>query len=370
MVGGEVMLTIEAKVNIEYYFNVHDEWEGRKYIIGKLAERLGLQEENKFTFDYVNSLRQRRQKNERKGVDLTFSAPKSVSILGIFLGDERVEMAHNEAVRETIEVHIEKLVGTVVKEKGKRRWEQAEAAFICINHYLSRNLDPQLHTHAVVPATVLWNGEYRAIDVKKILDEQKNLGRIYRYKLAEKLKELGYEIDYINHEEQYWEVRGMPKSLVQLFSTRDREIKKRLKEVLKEKGIDPEDPKNRRLVSKFQKYLAYMTRGIRKKVEFLGPLRMVWEQRMRKEIGLSLEELKKRVRGEVKGFDVVEYERRILSMEAEYQRLLREKEKLAEEVQRMKNILKIGSVVKQVLQKEEMKIEEKRERGREKVLRK
>ena len=37
------------------------------------------------------------------GVDLTFSAPKSVSIAGLVLDDVRVIEAHNKAVSETLD---------------------------------------------------------------------------------------------------------------------------------------------------------------------------------------------------------------------------------------------------------------------------
>ncbi len=157
------MLTIEAKIkNMEYYFNIHDEWVNKKegkYIVGKLAKRFGIETVDRYTFEYILSLHEKRRNDGRQGIDMTFSVPKSVSVLAVMLGEDLVEAAHNEAVRETLEVHVEKLIETRVKEKGKRRYVQAEAAFICVNHYLNRNGDPQLHTHVLVPSTVWYEGE-------------------------------------------------------------------------------------------------------------------------------------------------------------------------------------------------------------------
>ncbi len=193
------------------------------------------------------------------------------------------------------------------------------------------------------------------------MDEQKNLGRIYRYKLAEKLRELGYEIQYLSHKDQYWEVKGVPKNVLALFSSRDQEIKKRLREVLREKGI-----KNRRTRSKIQKYLAFITRGGSKKTEAdLEFMRGFWEYRLRKELGLSVEELKERIKGGGKGVDVVEYERKLLALACECHKLEKEKEKLAEEIQKMRRSKKLVDIVRNVISKGETKTNiEKKEKER------
>jgi len=47
------------------------------------------------------------EKDHKAGIDLTFDAPKSVSIMGLHVGDERVLEAHRDAVQKTLQ-YIEK----------------------------------------------------------------------------------------------------------------------------------------------------------------------------------------------------------------------------------------------------------------------
>lgn len=88
------------------------------------------------------------------GFDLTFSAPKSMSVL-FGIGDDelrrRVRAAHDVAVREAIG-HLERSAAAVRRGHGGAVVEQASglvaAAF---RHRTSRAGDPQLHTHVLVP---------------------------------------------------------------------------------------------------------------------------------------------------------------------------------------------------------------------------
>ena len=87
------------------------------------------------------------------GFDLTFSAPKSVSVL-FGLGDEeiraRVREAHDVAVSEAVG-HLERSAAAVRRGHGGAIVEEASglvaAAF---RHRTSRAGDPQLHTHVLV----------------------------------------------------------------------------------------------------------------------------------------------------------------------------------------------------------------------------
>ena len=88
----------------------------------------------------------------RPGVDITLSAPKSVSLEALLGGPgaARAMRAHEAAVRATLD-HIEtRLLRT-------RRWSREERRSVQVNapalvaatfrHITSRNNDPQLHTH-------------------------------------------------------------------------------------------------------------------------------------------------------------------------------------------------------------------------------
>ena len=95
----------------------------------------------------------------RPGFDLTFSAPKSVSLAALLpterhpRGDRSVVRAHDEAVRATLDWVEETLLETRGWDPETRQRPRVKAPFMAaatFRHVASRNLDPQLHTHAVI----------------------------------------------------------------------------------------------------------------------------------------------------------------------------------------------------------------------------
>ena len=89
----------------------------------------------------------------RPGRDVTLSAPKSVSLMALVGGDEQIVAAHYRAVgktlgwieRNAIETRMQdRATGAMVRAGGQK---MVAATF---RHDTSRNLDPQLHTHAVI----------------------------------------------------------------------------------------------------------------------------------------------------------------------------------------------------------------------------
>src|SRR5580658_1568058 len=88
------------------------------------------------------------QSKGRSLYDLTFSAPKSVSIQALVGGDERLVAAHDKAVRETL-AEAESHSATRVRLNSANE-DRTTANWIVATyrHDTSRELDPQLHTHA------------------------------------------------------------------------------------------------------------------------------------------------------------------------------------------------------------------------------
>ncbi|CQJ67283.1 conjugal transfer nickase/helicase TraI [Yersinia intermedia] len=86
----------------------------------------------------------------RAGYDLTFSAPKSVSVMALVGEDRRFVDAHNQAVKVVME-EVEQLVSARITEEGKTETVLTGSMVAALyNHDTSRDLDPQLHTHALV----------------------------------------------------------------------------------------------------------------------------------------------------------------------------------------------------------------------------
>jgi conjugative relaxase-like TrwC/TraI family protein len=79
-----------------------------------------------------------------RGFDLTFSAPKSVSVLAAICGgvvERAVIAAHDEAVRAVIEA-IEERATTRSGANGIYRSDVTGVAALLVRHRTSRTLDP------------------------------------------------------------------------------------------------------------------------------------------------------------------------------------------------------------------------------------
>lgn len=160
------------------------------------------------------------------GRDLTFSAPKSVSILALVYGDQRLLEAHNQAVKNTLDEIEKNYLKTRFKKNGEITLETTGRMVAAMfKHELSRDLDPQLHTHAIIAnLTSDDKGKWRSAFFDEIFDNKKFLGTIYRAELAKLAKELGYEIEQ-KGKECLFEIKGVPSNLIDLFSSRSKTIR-------------------------------------------------------------------------------------------------------------------------------------------------
>ncbi len=207
----------------------------------------------------------------RPGRDLTLSAPKSVSLAALVGGDERIVDAHDKAVKRTlgwVEKHVaetrlrDEKTGRMVRAGGQ---EMVAATF---RHNTSRNLDPQLHTHAVL-ANMLkgGDGKWRTMANERLYASQKLIGAIYRVELAREVKKLGYGIEK-THADGRFEIAGVSRKVVEAFSTRRAAIVA----AMNDRGLgDPES--NPRLAER----AALMTRAHKRDVDHEG-LRAHWEK--------------------------------------------------------------------------------------------
>ena len=165
----------------------------------------------------------------RPGVDITFSAPKSVSLQALVMGDERVIRAHDEAVRATLDMIERDLLVTRVHNPatGKRERRRAQGMVAgTFRHLASRNLDPQLHTHSVVANMTRGpDGSWRSLDTGGLHARRLLIGAHYRNELARRLLDLGYELqETMIGQVPGFEIAGWEKETLDAFSTRRQEI--------------------------------------------------------------------------------------------------------------------------------------------------
>ncbi|MCV8857267.1 conjugative transfer relaxase/helicase TraI [Escherichia coli] len=208
---------------------------------GRGAEQLGLQgsvDKDVFTRllegrlpDGADLSRMQDGSNKhRPGYDLTFSAPKSVSMMAMLGGDKRLIDAHNQAVDFAVR-QVEALASTRVMTDGQSETVlTGNLVMALFNHDTSRDQEPQLHTHAVVANVTQHNGEWKTLSsdkvgktgfIENVYANQIAFGRLYREKLKEQVEALGYETEVVG-KHGMWEMPGVP---VEAFSGRSQTIR-------------------------------------------------------------------------------------------------------------------------------------------------
>lgn len=174
------------------------------------------------------------QKPPRKehfpGWDFTFSAPKSVSVLWALAPPETrvvIEAAHRSAVRGALRRLERDHLLTKRGKGGAEREPLAGIAAALYQHITSRELDPQLHTHAFVFNVALrHDGSTGTVLSQPAFDEKLALGAHYRVALAAALqRDLGLKSV---RTETGFELAAVPKTLLGLFSKRRATIKAEL----------------------------------------------------------------------------------------------------------------------------------------------
>jgi conjugative relaxase-like TrwC/TraI family protein len=165
------------------------------------------------------------------GWDLTFSAPKSVSILAEVGQDERIHDAHQRAVSEALDWTEDNSIGARVPSTAGTIFERTGSMLVArFTHHTSRNQDPNLHTHALVAnATLTPEGQWRSVHSREFFNNKMAAGQIYRAALARELLALGYVIEK-THTDGRFEVIGVPKELVDEMSSRRTQIESKLAE--------------------------------------------------------------------------------------------------------------------------------------------
>ena len=165
--------------------------------------------------------------HHRPGRDLTLSAPKSVSLLALVGGDARASRAHDAAVTRTLDWVERNVAETRMSEPGTGRMVRAgdqKTLVATFRHDTSRNLDPMLHTHAVVANMVRGtDGKWRTMSNEKLYANKMLIGALYRSELARGLESFGYRIEK-THADGRFEVAGVPRDVIEAFSTRRAEI--------------------------------------------------------------------------------------------------------------------------------------------------
>ncbi len=165
------------------------------------------------------------------GFDVTFSAPKSVSVLfalGAAEVQEQARAAHDAAVQDAL-AYLERQAAFARRGHNGLKVVPGEgfvaAAF---RHRTSRAGDPQLHTHVLVANLSRGpDGRWRALDGRRLYRHARTAGFLYEFRLrAELTRRLG--IDWEQPRNGIADVLGIDPAILRAFSRRRAEIEAEL----------------------------------------------------------------------------------------------------------------------------------------------
>jgi conjugative relaxase-like TrwC/TraI family protein len=167
------------------------------------------------------------------GFDLTFAAPKSVSLLRALTDDivEKVTLAAHQKGIEAAMTYLHEHAGytrvhnPVTGNKDLQRLPGLVG--IAYQHETSRCGDPHLHTHVIVPnRQARADGTLVSIDSKSLFHEAKAAGVIYQAVVRHELHEaIGAEWNAVDGRSGLAEIAGVTKDRVKAWSQRSTRLR-------------------------------------------------------------------------------------------------------------------------------------------------
>jgi conjugative relaxase-like TrwC/TraI family protein len=175
-------------------------------------------------------------------LDLTFSAPKSVSVVWAF-GDPELRAAVEGALERSADRAMTAAVALAPmvrrRVEGKVRHELArELITSSWRHTTARGVDgrapdPQLHVHRLVHGAIRRDGHVAAVDSRTLLQHQRELGARFRSQLAREFEQLGFAIKRgSGRGGRYFEIEGVEPEVTETFSARHVQIQRRIEDAL------------------------------------------------------------------------------------------------------------------------------------------
>ena len=172
------------------------------------------------------------------GYDMTLSVPKSVSVLWA-IGDEHVRKEVQDAVltsaRRTMR-ELETNLPLARRGRGGKTQIHADLAVGMFFHKLSRANEPNLHVHCIVANACRGaDGQWSSVNSRKLHEYTMTLGSVFRSHVFDQLKSRldisvrpGQRRD--GSQADWMEVKEIPHALVDRFSTRRKQIERRVGE--------------------------------------------------------------------------------------------------------------------------------------------
>lgn len=163
----------------------------------------------------------------RAGWDVTFSAPKSMSLLWAAADDKQraeIERLHGAAVEAALSfIERQALLEVRLGAGGTIREMPTDIIFGRFRHTTSRAGDPNIHTHCVLMNVAgCADGRWRTLEPDAMFKWTKTIGAAYRAELSRLLAEKGFRFREAGRDQI--EILGIDEELIETFSKRSRMI--------------------------------------------------------------------------------------------------------------------------------------------------
>jgi len=184
-------------------------------------------------------VRQSGQVKRRAGFDLTFSPPKSFSVLWSQAdADLRSELDRRaeSAILSTVET-VEELCGSTRRSKNGTDIQSAKLVAAIFSHDTARGTpgevpDPNRHFHVVVPNIVVRaDGTTGALDARPLFQKRMKmaLGALFRTELSRKLEDMRIATaratkPHRDEKASWFEISAVPKAAIEAMSKRRQQI--------------------------------------------------------------------------------------------------------------------------------------------------
>jgi len=163
------------------------------------------------------------QNDRRNGWDLTFSAPKSLSITWAFSEEDirqAIQAAQLKAVQDAVKFLEQHAAFTRRGHDGLIQEPVLGLIAATFEHSTSRAQDPQLHTHCLIANIApRLDGTFGTLDSHHLYTWKMAAGAVYRAALASQLRELGFSIEQAEDGSTF-EISGVPKAICTHYSKR------------------------------------------------------------------------------------------------------------------------------------------------------
>ncbi|WP_019939704.1 MobF family relaxase [Bordetella sp. FB-8] len=177
----------------------------------------------------------RKDAKARAALDMTFSAPKSISIQSLVGKDATVLAAHDHAVTRSLDFMEKELLRARQKVDGVSHTEKTQNAIIAkFRHETARptmkdEADPQLHTHALLMnLTQRADGTWVALSNDEIYRAKQLLDAVYKNEMAAYLQHAGYALRF---EDGNFELANISRAQIEHFSKRGMTVEAELAKI-------------------------------------------------------------------------------------------------------------------------------------------